>query len=50
MYIFGGENVYLAEVENIFDEYLAVQESVVVGVEDEKWGEVGCVYIILCVN
>ncbi|MBO6730546.1 MAG: long-chain fatty acid--CoA ligase [Maricaulis sp.] len=50
MYISGGENVYPAEVENILDEHPAVQESAVAGVEDEKWGEVGCAHIILRAN
>lgn len=46
MYISGGENVYPAEVENVIDQHPAVLEAAVCGVADEKWGEVGCAYII----
>lgn len=42
MFISGGENVYPAEIEGILVEYPGVQEQVVVGIPDEKWGEVGC--------
>lgn len=41
MYISGGENVYPAEVEAVLDAHPAVLESAVVGVPDERWGEVG---------
>jgi fatty-acyl-CoA synthase len=47
MYISGGENVYPAEVENVLDEHPAILESAVSGVDDEKWGEVGCAHLIL---
>ncbi len=46
MYISGGENVYPAEVEAAIAEMPAVGECAVVGVPDERWGEVGRVYII----
>jgi fatty-acyl-CoA synthase len=46
MYISGGENVYPAEVENQLAEHPDVLEAAVVGVPDEKWGEVGCAYIL----
>ncbi|WP_291841780.1 long-chain fatty acid--CoA ligase [Maricaulis sp.] len=47
MYISGGENVYPAEVENVLDEHPAILEAAVTGVDDEKWGEVGCAHLIL---
>jgi fatty-acyl-CoA synthase len=47
MYISGGENVYPAEVENVLARHPAVQETAVVGVADEKWGEVGCAFVML---
>lgn len=45
MYISGGENVYPAEVEAAIDEHEDILETVVIGVPDEKWGEVGCAFI-----
>jgi len=41
MYISGGENVYPAEVEAVLHELAQVAECAVVGVPDERWGEVG---------
>ncbi len=46
MYISGGENVYPAEVEAAIAELVQVGECAVVGVPDERWGEVGRVYVI----
>lgn len=46
MYISGGENVYPAEVEAVISEMADVGECSIVGVPDERWGEVGRVYII----
>jgi fatty-acyl-CoA synthase len=40
MIISGGENIYPAEVELIIVELEAVQDVAVIGVADEKWGEV----------
>jgi fatty-acyl-CoA synthase len=47
MYISGGENVYPAEIESILFSHPAVAECAVIGVPDQKWGEVGCAFIIL---
>jgi fatty-acyl-CoA synthase len=47
MYISGGENVYPAEVENVLARHPSVLEAAVVGVADERWGEVGRAYILL---
>jgi fatty-acyl-CoA synthase len=46
MYITGGENVYPAEVERILREHPEVEDIAVVGVPDERWGEVGQAYVI----
>lgn len=46
MYISGGENVYPAEVEAALAEMPEVAECAIVGVPDERWGEVGCAYVI----
>lgn len=47
MFISGGENVYPAEVERVISAHPLVREVAVVGVPDEKWGEVGKAYIAL---
>ncbi|GII79967.1 fatty-acyl-CoA synthase [Sphaerisporangium rufum] len=46
MYISGGENVYPAEVESVLFEHPAVAEAAVVGVPDERWGEVGRAFVV----
>ena len=46
MFISGGENVYPAEVENTLASHPAVAEVAVVGVPDERWGEVGLAVIV----
>ncbi|MCG7595200.1 long-chain-fatty-acid--CoA ligase [Mycobacterium sp. PSTR-4-N] len=40
MIISGGENIYSIEVERVLAEHDAVVEVAVIGVPDEKWGEV----------
>jgi fatty-acyl-CoA synthase len=47
MYISGGENVYPAEVESVLAGISGVAEAAVIGVLDQKWGEVGCAYVVL---
>ena len=46
MYISGGENVYPAEVEAAIAELDEVAESAVIGVADQRWGEVGKAYVV----
>lgn len=46
MFISGGENVYPAEIEALLVKYPGVSELAVVGVPDDKWGEVGCVFYV----
>ncbi len=50
MFISGGENVYPAEVERTLYEHPAVLECAVIGVPDERWGEVGCAVIVVRVG
>ena len=38
--ISGGENIYPAEVERVVSEFPGVAEVAVIGVPDDKWGEV----------
>jgi fatty-acyl-CoA synthase len=47
MFISGGENVYPAEVESVLHQHPYVREAAVVGVPDERWGEVGLAYVVL---
>jgi fatty-acyl-CoA synthase len=47
MIISGGENVYPAEVEAVLYRHEAVAECAVIGVPDEKWGEVGKAVVVL---
>jgi HIP---CoA ligase len=47
MYIAGGFNVYPAEVESIVLEHPAVAQIAVVGVPDERMGEVGAAFVVL---
>jgi fatty-acyl-CoA synthase len=46
VFITGGENVYPAEVEAALHEHPAVAEAAVVGVPDERWGEVGLAVVV----
>ncbi len=41
MFISGGENVYPVEIENVLYRHPAIHMCAVIGVADEKWGEVG---------
>ncbi len=47
MFISGAENVYPAEVEHFLRTHPAIREVAVVGVQDEKWGEVGKAFVVL---
>lgn len=47
MFISGGENIYPAEVENVLMQHPMILEAAVVGVPDERWGEVGHAYLVL---
>lgn len=46
MYISGGENVYPAEIEKLLLSHPKVMDAAVVGVPDDKWGEVGKAFIV----
>jgi fatty-acyl-CoA synthase len=47
MYISGGENVYPAEIEKVLHTHPKIFDAGIVGVPDEKWGEVGKAFIVL---
>jgi fatty-acyl-CoA synthase len=46
MIVSGGENVYPAEVEKAITDHPVVTEVAVVGVPDERWGEVGRAFLV----
>ncbi|SJZ45860.1 fatty-acyl-CoA synthase [Enhydrobacter aerosaccus] len=46
MYISGGENVYPAEVENVLFQLPQVADAAIIGIPNERWGEVGLAIIV----
>ena len=46
MIISGGENIYPAEIERVIGEHPSVADVAVIGVPDEKWGEVGKAIVV----
>jgi fatty-acyl-CoA synthase len=46
MYISGGENVYPAEIENVLFQLPQVADAAIIGVPNERWGEVGMAIIV----
>ncbi|WP_370088908.1 o-succinylbenzoate--CoA ligase [Ekhidna sp.] len=46
MFISGGENVYPAEVEKLLQTHPSIHEVAVIGVPDDRWGEVGKAIIV----
>ncbi|MCG2622672.1 AMP-binding protein [Arthrobacter sp. I2-34] len=47
LYISGGENVSPAQVEAVLLAHPAVAEAAVVGVPDERWGEIGAAFVVV---
>ena len=47
MLISGGLNVYPAEVERVIAQHPAVQEAAVIGLPDDRWGEIGHALVVL---
>jgi fatty-acyl-CoA synthase len=45
MIISGGENVYPAELENVLNAHPEVLDVAVIGVPDERWGELVCAVV-----
>jgi fatty-acyl-CoA synthase len=43
----GGENVYPAEIEAVLHDHPDVVEAAVIGVADERWGEVCAAFVVL---
>jgi HIP---CoA ligase len=47
MFIVGGFNAYPAEIENILLEHPGIQQAAVIGIPDERLGEVGMAFVVL---
>jgi len=50
MYRSGGENVYPAEMEKILGGHPKISNVAIIGVPDEKWGEVGMAFVVTAPN
>jgi acyl-CoA synthetase (AMP-forming)/AMP-acid ligase II len=46
MIISGGENIYPAEIESVIIGIPGVSEVAVIGLPDEKWGEIACAIVV----
>jgi acyl-CoA synthetase (AMP-forming)/AMP-acid ligase II len=46
MFVVGGFNAYPAEIEQVLARHEKIQESAVIGVPDERMGEVGRAYVV----
>ena len=50
MFIVGGFNAYPAEIENILCDHPAISQAAVIGISDERMGEVAKVFVVLKPN
>lgn len=46
MIVSGGENIYPREVEELLYTHPGIQEAAVLGVPDEKWGQIVAAYVV----
>jgi len=46
MIISGGVNIYPAEIEAVLVQHPAVADAALVGITDDKWGEVGIAFVV----
>lgn len=47
MIISGAENVFPAEIENVLLKHPGIEQAAVIGVENEKWGEMVTAFVVL---
>jgi acyl-CoA synthetase (AMP-forming)/AMP-acid ligase II len=47
MYVTGGFNAYPAEIEAVLRDYPGVDQVSVIGIPDDRMGEVGCAYVVV---
>lgn len=50
MIISGGENIYPLEIEQVLKELSAINEAAVIGMQNEKWGEVPVAFVSLNID
>lgn len=46
MFVSGGENIFPQPVEEVLEKHRKVRDALVVGMSDEKWGQVAVAYIV----
>ncbi len=46
MYIYGGENIYPAEIEDVLHTHPDISDAAVFGLPDRTWGEIGCAVVV----
>ncbi|MEP6563880.1 MAG: AMP-binding protein [Mesorhizobium sp.] len=46
MFISGGENVYPVEIEMVLLDHPDIAEAAVIGIADQRWGEVGRAFVV----
>jgi fatty-acyl-CoA synthase len=47
MFISGGENIFPLEIERVISSHPSIDSAVVIGVPDDRWGEVGKAVVVL---
>jgi Acyl-CoA synthetases (AMP-forming)/AMP-acid ligases II len=47
MIISGGENIYPEEIENIYNKISGIKDIIIIGANDETWGQVPVAYVVL---
>ncbi|MBE2183837.1 MAG: long-chain fatty acid--CoA ligase [Anaerolineae bacterium] len=47
MFISGGENIYPTEIEHVIYKHPAVEMCAVIGIHDDKWGEIGKAFVVV---
>lgn len=44
--ISGGENIYPYQIESIAKQYTTIEDALCIGIKDDVWGEVPCLYYV----
>lgn len=46
MFVSGGENIFPQPIEDVLEKHPKVKECIVVGMPDEKWGQIAVAYVV----